>query len=261
MSEPVFLLGIPGIVIISIVSDGQCCRHIIVAVGIILELAERLCDDTRNACLFVPDVVLYGESVLSGHDDHEHPAGLAACAVCFVLHGESVTAACRLGRQHDCLAAACSGEPSVRAQCVGAGDVLVGGHFNLRDIGACKRMAVRGLETEIGGGMIELELVLSVGLAGSRACTAVAGYAEVEGVVRSVLGLGGSDCHVVSGAVLAGVVDKVAVVGVGAGHQELEGRLLRPRYGIAAVLEDVAVVLHIDSVAFFPEEVSCVIIQ
>lgn len=100
---------------------------------------------------------------------------------------------------------------------------------------------------------LEAEATYSCNFCG-HGCATVARYAEVGGAVRLGLRLGGGDGYLVLGAVLAGIVDSVRGLGLElAGDVELKRSRLS-RWGIAALLPYVVVVLHIDVIASLPVE-------
>ena len=92
-------------------------------------------------------------------------------------------------------------------------------------------------------------------------CSAVARSADVGSRVRLGLRLGGGDGYLVLGAVLAGIVDSVRGLDLElAGDVELKRSRLS-RWGIAALLPYVVVVLHIDVVAGLPEESTGIVVH
>ena len=148
-------------------------------------------------------------------------------------------------------------------------DGLVGGYFYLGERGVNLLWRVVRHKGEVGGLVLEDEVVAAAYLGGhSRA--AVAAFAEVAGVVGNGLQLLGLDGYLVAGgAVLARVAHGVGGVGVGAVEPKLGlvGALHATRHGAGGeFLGDVVfgvllqggalgIVLHPEAVALGPVEV------
>lgn len=148
-------------------------------------------------------------------------------------------------------------------------DGLVGGYFYLGERGVNLLWRVVRHEGEVGGLVLEDEVV-AVAYLGGHGRAAVAAFAEVAGVVGNGLQLLGLDGYLVAGgAVLARVAHRVGGVGVGAVEPKLGlvGALHATRHGAGGeFLGDVVfgvllqggtlgIVLHPEAVALGPVEV------